>query len=125
MYKMLKINDCERCGGQGIVMSGTLWGECPDCMGIGEEVNPKNCESGTHNHCEDYEYNGETLVVCHDCKAVMRKCEVYSRVVGYLRPVSGWNKGKQQEFSERKPYKIAEGKVGSAGSAETIRDMEK
>ena len=24
------------------------------------------------------------------------KCEVYSRVVGYLRPVQGWNKGKQE-----------------------------
>ncbi len=28
--------------------------------------------------------------------------EVYSRVVGYFRPVQNWNKGKQQEFSERK-----------------------
>ena len=27
--------------------------------------------------------------------------EVYSRVVGYYRPVSNWNQGKQQEFSER------------------------
>ena len=31
-------------------------------------------------------------------------CEVYSRIVGYLRPVQNWNKGKQQEFAERKPY---------------------
>lgn len=31
-------------------------------------------------------------------------CEVYSRIVGYLRPVADWNKGKQQEFSERKTY---------------------
>ncbi len=28
--------------------------------------------------------------------------EVYSRVVGYFRPVQNWNKGKQQEFSDRK-----------------------
>ncbi len=28
-------------------------------------------------------------------------CEVYSRVVGYFRPVTNWNKGKQQEYSER------------------------
>ena len=33
-----------------------------------------------------------------------QKCEVYSRVVGYLRPVSQWNEGKQEEFSERKEY---------------------
>ncbi len=31
-------------------------------------------------------------------------CEIYSRVVGYLRPVSQWNDGKQVEFSERKTY---------------------
>lgn len=33
------------------------------------------------------------------------KCEVYSRVVGYLRPVQGWNKGKQEEFAMRKNFK--------------------
>ncbi len=33
-------------------------------------------------------------------------CEVYSRVVGYLRPVQNWNKGKRQEFQERKNYRV-------------------
>lgn len=28
-------------------------------------------------------------------------CEIYSRVVGYFRPISQWNKGKQEEFRER------------------------
>jgi hypothetical protein len=28
-------------------------------------------------------------------------CEVYSRIVGYFRPVHNWNQGKQQEFKER------------------------
>lgn len=36
------------------------------------------------------------------------KCEVYSRVVGYIRPVSQWNDGKQEEFALRKTYKIDE-----------------
>lgn len=31
-------------------------------------------------------------------------CEVYSRVVGYLRPVQAWNEGKQQEFAERQTF---------------------
>ena len=31
-------------------------------------------------------------------------CEVYSRVVGYLRPVQSWNKGKQEEFKMRKTF---------------------
>jgi len=29
------------------------------------------------------------------------KTEVYSRVVGYLRPVNQWNEGKQEEFKDR------------------------
>ena len=29
------------------------------------------------------------------------KCEVWSRVVGYLRPVSKWNTGKLAEFRDR------------------------
>ncbi|WP_297058308.1 anaerobic ribonucleoside-triphosphate reductase [Thermosulfurimonas sp.] len=33
-------------------------------------------------------------------------CEIYSRVVGYFRPVQNWNAGKQQEFSERKTVKL-------------------
>jgi len=31
-------------------------------------------------------------------------CEVFSRIVGYLRPVEQWNLGKQQEFKDRKNY---------------------
>ncbi len=29
------------------------------------------------------------------------KTEVYSRIVGYYRPVQDWHLGKQQEFKER------------------------
>lgn len=33
-----------------------------------------------------------------------QKCEVYSRVVGYHRPVQNWNKGKKEEFSDRSEF---------------------
>ena len=33
------------------------------------------------------------------------KCETYSRVCGYFRPVSNWNHGKREEFKERKMFK--------------------
>ena len=33
-------------------------------------------------------------------------CEVYSRIVGYLRPVRNWNRGKVQEYGERMPYEV-------------------
>jgi hypothetical protein len=35
-------------------------------------------------------------------------CEVYSRIVGYLRPVQNWHQGKQQEFSERRTFRVPE-----------------
>jgi anaerobic ribonucleoside-triphosphate reductase len=35
-------------------------------------------------------------------------CEVYSRIVGYLRPVQNWNKGKRQEFAARRAYRVKE-----------------
>lgn len=40
-------------------------------------------------------------------------CEVYSRIVGYLRPVQDWNRGKQQEFAERRMYAVQEPGLGS------------
>lgn len=30
--------------------------------------------------------------------------EIYSRVVGYFRPVNQWNKGKKEEFQQRKEF---------------------
>lgn len=35
-------------------------------------------------------------------------CEVYSRIVGYLRPVKNWNDGKRQEFEDRKTFKVVD-----------------
>lgn len=40
----------------------------------------------------------------HQCPKCQSKCEVYSRVVGFLRPVSQWNDGKTAEFEMRKHY---------------------
>ncbi len=39
-------------------------------------------------------------------KEVKVPAEIYSRVVGYFRPVSQWNRGKKEEFSERKTYEF-------------------
>ena len=35
------------------------------------------------------------------------KCEVYSRVVGYLRPVGQWNDGKAAEYQMRTEYRLS------------------
>ncbi len=39
--------------------------------------------------------------ICNKCGT---QTEVYSRIVGYLRPVSQWNKGKYEEFRMRKTF---------------------
>ena len=38
-----------------------------------------------------------------------QRCEVYSRVVGYLRPVDQWNIGKKREFHDRRNFVISGG----------------
>jgi ribonucleoside-triphosphate reductase len=35
-----------------------------------------------------------------------RKCEIWSRSVGYFRPVAQWNVGKRQEFKDRKTFTV-------------------
>ena len=39
-------------------------------------------------------------------KAKRQPCEVYSRISGYLRPISEWNLGKKAEYFDRKKYKV-------------------
>jgi anaerobic ribonucleoside-triphosphate reductase len=41
-----------------------------------------------------------------ECKTCGSSCEVYTRIVGYLRPVQQWHKGKQSEYKDRKSYQF-------------------
>lgn len=34
------------------------------------------------------------------------RCEVWSRIVGYIRPVDGWNEGKKAEWEDRKTFEV-------------------
>lgn len=43
---------------------------------------------------------------CENCPQCHEACEVYSRIVGYLRPVKQWNVGKQAEFTQRKVFNV-------------------
>ena len=60
----------------------------------------------TFSICPVHGYIAGEHFHCPQC-TVKQPCEVYSRVVGYLRPVQQWNVGKQQEFKERKEFKIS------------------
>ena len=57
----------------------------------------------TFSICPVHGYIAGEHYKCPKCGA---ECEVYSRSVGYLRPVKQWNKGKAEEFKERKTFKI-------------------
>jgi len=39
------------------------------------------------------------------------KCEVYTRTVGYLRPIDTMNEGKQSEVADRKMFKVNDNKL--------------
>ena len=51
--------------------------------------------------CPSHGYLSGEHFVCPKCGG---KAEVYSRIVGYMRPVSQWNDGKREEFADRKLF---------------------
>jgi len=55
----------------------------------------------TFSICEEHGYLAGEQSSCPRCGA---RCEVWSRSVGYLRPVDQWNEGKQAEFGDRRTY---------------------
>ena len=59
--------------------------------------------SPTFSTCPNHGYVAGEHFKCPDCGA---DCEVYSRIVGYIRPVSQWNKGKQTEFHNRTNFDV-------------------
>ncbi len=57
----------------------------------------------TFSVCPSHGYISGQHEKCPTCNT---PCEVYSRVVGYLRPVKQWNRGKKEEFKQRKTFKM-------------------
>ena len=57
----------------------------------------------TFSVCPNHGYISGEQDICPDCGA---SCEIYSRIVGYLRPISQWNNGKKEEFKLRKKFAV-------------------
>lgn len=82
---------------------------CHDCGAV-MEIDNEEIKNGVELVYDDA---GEKIKIfkCADCYAKnaglanFRKCEVYSRVVGYIRPVQQWHKGKKQEYAEREEFR--------------------
>jgi len=59
--------------------------------------------SPTFSICPSHGYIHGEHFECPECGSA---CEVFSRIVGYLRPVSQWNDGKKKEFIDRKVFRF-------------------
>ena len=59
----------------------------------------------TFSVCPSHGYLSGDHFNCPKC-VIKQPCEVYSRVVGYLRPVQQWHNGKQEEYEQREEYVI-------------------
>lgn len=57
--------------------------------------------SPTYSICSEHGYIVGEVHICPRCQ---QATEVYSRITGYYRPIKNWNKGKSQEFVDRKEY---------------------
>lgn len=70
----------------------------------------------TFSICPSHGYLAGEHFSCPKC-VITQPCEVYSRIVGYIRPVQQWHKGKQQEFKEREVFKIKKRQTVPAGAS--------
>ena len=75
---------------------------CHDCgksLQKGDEYVSYKAHSGNFYKCK----------ACYKQDSILRnfqKCEVYSRIVGYIRPVEQWNVGKTEEYQDRKEFVV-------------------
>jgi hypothetical protein len=86
------------------------------CYICGIKLGPKEgFGSGVDKDCKTPKSPEQEVIVCSEkCmkgfegkfKHNGKSIDHYSRITGYVQKVSGWNKGKQQEFLDRKRYSL-------------------
>ena len=84
---------------------------CHDCQ---KEISIRGEEIQDGGVMLEYDNQGEKITIfkCQECFNQSQElknyqpCEVYSRIVGYLRPVKQWNRGKQEEYRTRETFKV-------------------
>lgn len=64
--------------------------------------------SPTFSSCPNHGYIAGEHYTCPKCSD---DCEVFSRVVGYIRPVNQWNEGKKTEFRTRKNFVVEQNNI--------------
>ena len=80
--------------------------------------------SPTFSICPEHGYIYGEHKICPKCTAQGKtvNCEVYSRIVGYLRPIDQWNDGKQSEYNDRKLF---DAKIGKMDIVSPVDNIEK
>ena len=111
MFEMLDLQDELQTKYTGGTVAHLFFGEKIEDESSVQNLVKKICEdyrmpyftiSPTFSVCPNHGYIQGEVSVCGKCES---SCEVYSRIVGYLRPVNQWNDGKRVEFEMRKTYK--------------------
>lgn len=92
------IGNCHDCGVETIVLA--VRDEEDISLAGGAVYNPLiNGEREFFIKCDE----------CFDKNQILKDympVETYSRIVGYLRPISQWNKGKVEEFKMRRDFRV-------------------
>jgi len=73
----------------------------------------------TFSVCPEHGYIKGEVYKCPDCDI---ETEVYSRIVGYYRPIRQWNNGKKEEFKDRLEYLEAKGLKGEVKVKAVVSD---
>jgi ribonucleoside-triphosphate reductase len=111
----------------GTVLHGFLGEEVGDTRAVRSMVRaitdnyrlPYFTLTPTFSICATHGYLKGEQFTCPDCGET---ADVYSRVVGYLRPVGRWNDGKQAEYADRMPYAVRENRPGASPEDRTQLD---
>jgi ribonucleoside-triphosphate reductase len=114
LFESLKLQDDIQCKYTGGTVLHLFLGEKITDIETTKSLVRKICDkfalpyvtiTPTFSICPVHGYIPGEHFLCPKC-TVEQPCEVYSRVVGYLRPVKQWNKGKKEEFKDRKNLKF-------------------
>jgi anaerobic ribonucleoside-triphosphate reductase len=114
VLKALKLQDGLQCKYTGGTVFHMFLGEKIDDPEMAKKLVKKIFENfhlpyitltPTFSICPNHGYLAGEHFYCPKC-TIKQPCEVYSRIVGYLRPVQQWHIGKRREFKERKEFKV-------------------
>lgn len=91
------------------VRVGDKWqGKCHDCgCEVAVSVGQSKISGGAVYLNGDY-LKCDTCFVENPNLENYRECEVYSRIVGYLRPVRQWNEAQAEMFKDRRMFRLEE-----------------